>query len=182
MEAKPEGMEAKPEARSASWEQTVDTAAAAAKGLARQNSRPERPSALSRAIGAARVVLPVVQKVLPLLEGNVATAAANLLAPAPRPVDLEPVKTAIGKLQAEQRMLRGQVTDQKRSLESVEYELTAIKAGLDRNSAELRELAEDQLKLRRRLTRLAWMMFILLFLSLALTALICVRLAFILRL
>jgi septal ring factor EnvC (AmiA/AmiB activator) len=159
----------------------VDTAAAAAKGLTRQNSRPDKPSAFSRAINAARVVLPVVQKVLPLLEGNVASAAANLLAPTPRPVDLEPVKTAIGKLQAEQRALRGHVTDQKRSLESVEYELAAIKEGLDRNSAELRELAEDQLKLRRRLSRLAWTMFILLFLSLTLTGLICVRLAYILR-
>ena len=157
-------------------------AAAPSKSLALPRSRPEKPSAFSRAIGAARLVLPVVQKVLPLLEGNVATAAANLLAPSPRPIDLGPIKTAIGKMQTEQHTLRGQLTDQKRSLESIEYELNTIKEGLDRKSSELRELAEDQLKLRRRLTRLAWMIFILLFLSITLTALICVRLAYILRL
>jgi hypothetical protein len=162
--------------------QSAKPSAIPTKALAEHKTRSDRPSALSRAIGAAKFVLPVVQKVLPLLEGNVASAAANLLTSSPRPVDLEPVRTAIGKLQAEQRTLRGQVTDQKILLNSIEADLSTIKEGIERNSLELRELAEDQLNLRRRLTRLVWMIFILLFLSIGFTTLICVRLAYILRL
>jgi len=149
---------------------------------ARPQPRQEKVSAFARVAGAARIVLPVVQKMLPLLEGNVASAAANLLTPTPRPVDLEPVKSAIGKLQAEQRTLRGQLSDQRESLISMEQELSTIREGLDRNAAQLRELAEDQLNLRRRLTRLMWMVFILLTLSIAFTTLVCIRLAYILRL
>jgi hypothetical protein len=162
--------------------QSAQHAAHPTKALAEHKTRSDRPSALSRAIGAAKFVLPVVQKVLPLLEGNVASAAANLLTSSPRPVDLEPVKGAIGKLQAEQRTLRGQVTDQKILLNSIEADLSTIKEGIERNSLELRELAEDQLNLRRRLTRLVWMIFILLFLSIGFTILVCIRLGYILRL
>ena len=156
--------------------------APAARALAPQKARSERPSALTRAIGAAKVVLPVVQKMLPLLEGNVASAAANLLAPSPRPVDLEPVRTAIGKLQAEQRTLRGQVADQKTSLNSIEEELSTIKEGMERNTSEIRELAEAHLNLRRKLMRLVWMIFILLVLSITFTTVVCIRLAYMLRL
>ena len=152
------------------------------KALAQQKARSDRPGGLARAVSAAKMVLPVVQKMLPLLEGNVASAAANLLAPNPRPIDLEPVRNAIGKLQAEQRTLRGQFADQKSSLISIEEELSTIREGIDRSSREIRELAEDQLNLRRRLTRLMWMIFILLFLSIGFTALLSIRLAYILRL
>lgn len=165
-------------------EQSATTAIHSAKALApaQQKPRAEKPSALARAIGAARLVLPVVQKALPLLEGNVAMAAANFLTPSPRPVDLEPVRTAIGKLQADHRTLRGQAADQKALLNSIEAELTSVKESIDRNDSEIRELAEAQLNLSRRLTRLVWMIFILLTLSIAFTTLVCVRLAYILRL
>jgi len=149
---------------------------------ARTQPRQEKASAFARAISAARVVLPVVQKMLPLLEGNVASAAANFLTPTSRPVDLEPVKSAIGRLQADQRTLRGQLSDQRDSLISIEQDLATIREDLERNSADLRELAADQLSLRRRLTRLMWMIFILLTLSIGFTTLVCVRLAYILRL
>jgi hypothetical protein len=163
-------------------EESAHTPAPPARALTRPQPQPGRPGAFTRIIGAARVVLPVVQKMLPLLEGNVVSTAANLLTPSPRPVDLEPVKGAIGKLQAEHRTLRGQVADQRASLNSIESELSTIRDGLDRNTSEIRELAEAQLNLQRRLTRLAWMLFILLTLSIAFTALISIRLAYILRL
>jgi hypothetical protein len=174
--------EAVPKDDPANREQFAKSAVPPAKALATQKPHPDKPSAFARAIGAVRVVLPVVQKVLPLLEGNVVSAAANLLAPAPHPVDLEPVRSAIGKLQADQRTLRSQVADQKSSLNSIEEELATVKEGLERNTSEIRELAEAQLNFRRRMTRLVWMIFILLALSIAFTTLVCVRLAYILRL
>lgn len=163
-------------------EKALAAPAAQTKIPARTQPRQEKASAFARAISAARVVLPVVQKMLPLLEGNIASAAANLLTPTQRPLDLEPVKSAIGRLQADQRSLRGQLSDQRDSLISIEQELSTIREGLDRNTAELRELAVDQLNLRRRLTRLMWMVFILLTLSIVFTTLVCIRLAYILRL
>jgi hypothetical protein len=171
-----------PKQNHASPEQSSKANVPPAGALATQKPHLERPSAFTRALSAAKVVLPVVQKVLPLLEGNVATVAANLLAPNPRSVDLEPVRSAIGKLQADQRTLRNEVADQKATLTAIEEDLSTIKEGLDRNTTEIRELAESQLNLRRRLTRLTWMIFILLALSIGFTTLVCIRLAYILRL
>src|SRR3954466_14384171 len=62
------------EARPASPPQAIAPSKTA---LARQGSRPQKPSGFGRAVGAVRAALPVVQKLLPLLEGNVAFAAAN---------------------------------------------------------------------------------------------------------
>ena len=163
-------------------EEPAKAAMSLARALTPQKPRPEKPGAFTRVIGAARVVLPIMQKMLPLLEGNVASAAANLLAPSSRPVDLEPVRAAIGKLQTEQRILRGQVADQKTALNSIGEELAIIKEGIDRNTSEIRELAEAHLNLRRKLTRVVWMIFILLVLSIAFTTVVCIRLAYILRL
>jgi len=170
------GEEAKPASR------TVSITPPPAKALTRQGSRPQKPSGFGRAVGVVRAALPVVQKLLPLLEGNIAFAAANFLAPQGQHVDLVPLESAVGRLQAEQRTQRGQIIDQKILLEQVETELATVKAVTEQNAAHQRELAEHLLVTSKKLSRFKWIIVGLLTLSIAFNILVLVRMAYILRL
>jgi len=114
--------------------------------MAKTTAHAGKPSGLQRTIGVLRAVLPVV---LPLLEGNVASAASNMMSPrSQHPVDLGPVESAVGKMKAEQRTLRDQVWEQKSSLQRLENEVAGIKTSSEQNVEDLRELAEHLLVAR----------------------------------
>jgi hypothetical protein len=107
------------------------------------------PSGLTRAISAVRTALPLVQRLLPLLDGNVATAIANLFtlhphpAPPPPKVDLAPVENGLAELQTQHRNLHDQVMEQNTSLKRVEDQLGMVREATDRNTLEQQELLED---------------------------------------
>ena len=118
---------------------------------------PDASSGLTRAIGAFRAALPVVQRLLPLLDGNVVTAIANLFTPhapsAPAPkVDLAPLENGMTELQTQQRNLRDQVTEQNASLKRVEDQLAMVREATDRNTLEQQELLEDLKTFRKKVT------------------------------
>jgi septal ring factor EnvC (AmiA/AmiB activator) len=100
-------------------------------------------------MNAFRTVMPVVQRLLPLLEGNVLTAISNVLtprpqAPPPQPkVDLAPLESSLTELQAQHRGLRDQVIEQNATLKRVEDQLEMVREATDRNTLEQQELLED---------------------------------------
>lgn len=104
---------------------------------------------MQRAVNAFRMVLPLVQRLMPLIDGNIATAVTNLLAPRPHPpapppkVDLAPLEDGLAGLQAQHRNLREQVTEQNNSLRRVEDQLEMVREATDRNTLEQQELLED---------------------------------------
>jgi len=106
-------------------------------------------SALQRAFGALRTTLPFVQRLLPLLEGNLATTVSSVLAPHPPtpppapPVDLEPIENSLVELHAQHRDLRNQIVDQNSSIKRVEDQLEMVREATDRNTLEQQELLED---------------------------------------
>lgn len=109
-------------------------------------------------MGAIRMVLPVVQKALPLLEGNVASAVSNLLAPqfqGPR-VDLAPLENAMGKLHEEHLELDNRVAEQNTLLKRAGDQLDLVKEATDRHSLGQQELSQDLQSLRKRVNVLAW--------------------------
>jgi t-SNARE complex subunit (syntaxin) len=93
--------------------------------------------------------MPFVQRLLPLLDGNIATAIANLAAPrhqAPPPapkVDLAPLQDSLAEIQSQHRNLREQVIEQNASLKRVEDQLEMVREATDRNTLEQQELLED---------------------------------------
>ena len=109
----------------------------------------EGPSGAQRAMNAFRTVMPLVQRLLPLLEGNVLTAISNVLTPrphAPPPppkVDLTPFQEGLAELQTQHRGLRDQVMEQNASLKRVEDQLEMVREATDRNTLEQQELLED---------------------------------------
>jgi hypothetical protein len=104
---------------------------------------------MQRAMNAFRAVMPVVQRLLPLLEGNVITAISNVLAPRPQAppptpkVDLAPLESGLTELQTQHRGLRDQVVEQNATLKRVEDQLEMVRNATDRNTLEQQELLED---------------------------------------
>jgi hypothetical protein len=113
------------------------------------NPPSDVPSGVQRAINAIRAALPFVQRILPLLDGNIGTAMGNMLAPhhhaptPPPPVNLAPIEDGLANLQAQQRELRDQVLEQNSSLKRVEDQLEMVREATDRNTLEQQELLED---------------------------------------
>ena len=112
----------------------------------------EPSSSLQRAVSALRSALPFVQRILPLLDGNIAATIANLLAPHPRPqastppplkINLVPLEDGLAELQTQHRDLRDQVMEQNTSLKRVEDQLEMVREATDRNTLEQQELLED---------------------------------------
>jgi hypothetical protein len=120
------------------------------------NPAPERPAAsastLQRAVNVIRVALPFVQRILPLLDGNIGTTISNILTPPPPPappppppqvIDLAPIEIGLSELQTQHSELRDQVAEQNSSLKRVEDHLELVREATDRNTLEQQELLED---------------------------------------
>jgi hypothetical protein len=106
------------------------------------------PSGMQRAMGALRATLPLVQRILPLLDGNIGAAVSNILAPphrapAPPPVNLTPIKESLAELETRHRALSDQLVEQNCSLKRVEDQLGMVREATDRNTLEQQELLED---------------------------------------
>jgi hypothetical protein len=89
---------------------------------------------------------------LPLLDGNIGTAMANILNPPPPPappkphvppVDLAPLEAGVAELKTQQLELKAQVSEQNSSLKRVEDQLEMVREATDRNTLEQQELLED---------------------------------------
>jgi hypothetical protein len=109
----------------------------------------EVPSGIQRTISAIRAALPWVQRILPLLDGNIGTAVSNMMGPHHRPsppaqpVNLAPIHDSLAELQSQQLELRDQVVEQNSSLKRVEDQLEMVREATDRNTLEQQELMED---------------------------------------
>lgn len=154
---------------------------AASTALARPVRQPEKPSKLERAIGIAKTVLPLVGKMLPLLEGNVVSAATNLLTTHPVSVDLKPLEEAIARLQSDQRALTFHTGEHKRAMRLLEDEVATLAEAVQKNAEQQAELTEQVLKLAKRTRSFMRLLTILLVVSILFTVVLCVRIAYIIR-
>jgi hypothetical protein len=112
--------------------------------------RPGGPSTLQRAAGVLRHAIPFAQKLLPLLDGNIAGALSGILSPSAAPaasappprVDLTPINQNIAELQGLHKELSVQIVEQNNSLKRVEDRLELVREATDRNTLEQQELHE----------------------------------------
>jgi hypothetical protein len=162
---------------------------------------PNAPkSGLQRAVDAVRSAIPLVQRLLPLLDGNFATAVTALVAPQlghhhppPPPavqqvhqahqvhIDLEPVERGLAEVRTSHRELRSQVVEQGTTLKRVEDQLERVREATDRNTLEQQELVEDLRAVGGRISTFAIIGLVLLAVSLGLNIYFLVQLQHILR-
>jgi hypothetical protein len=147
-----------------------------------------------RAINAMRSALPLVQKLLPMIDGNFATAISSLVAtpqqqhrtptaPTPPPVvvDLEPFERGLTEVRNSHRELRGQMQEQVASLKRVEDQLEHVREATDRNTLEQQELVEDMRSIGSRVSLFAIIGVVLLAVSVGLNIYFLIQLQHILR-
>jgi len=152
-------------------------AARNAQGNAAQQSEGHA-SGIQRTVGAIRTLIPLVQKVLPLLDGNVALALANLLAPrlpAP-PVDLQPVESTLAKIRAEVVELRIEMTTHDSALKRIEQQIDSVNDSLERSAVTQNEMIENLHRMRKRITTLTVVGVLLIVFLIGADALLMIRL------
>lgn len=138
----------------------------------------DHSSSVQRVANALRGVVPFVQRLLPLLDGNFVTAASNILAPQPKPappVNLAPIHEGMNELQIQQRQLQELVADQHASLKQVEDRLELVREATDRNTLEQQELMEDLKAVGHKVNVVAFAALALLAVSVALNLFLYLR-------
>ncbi len=137
----------------------------------------DRPTAFQRSMGAVRMALPVLQKMLPLLEGNVATVVSNMLAPSfqGHPPDLSPIENALDKMHGELTELRNGVVGQSNLLKRVGDQVDLVKEAADRIALEHQEMLEDLHSLRKKVSVFAWLGLVLVVVSIGLNVVLLLR-------
>ena len=96
-------------------------------------------------------------------------------------VDLKPLEESIARLQADQRALTFHTSEQKRAIRQLEDDFAALQESVQKNAADQAELIEHVAKLAKRTSSFMRLVVILLVVSILFTALLCVRIAYIIR-
>jgi hypothetical protein len=139
-----------------------------------QRAEKREPSAaLQRTATAIRTMVPLLQKLLPLLDGNVASAVANLLLsrPAGAPaVDLEPLETALMHVRGDLAVMQDKSIQQETALKRIDDQLGTVKEALERAALEQKEAAEELSQTRRSVRIFAVLGAVLLVISIGLNA------------
>jgi hypothetical protein len=148
-------------------------------------SAGERPSGFQRAMNALRLTLPLVQRVLPLLDGNVGTAVSNLLnphlqTPPPPPVDLAPIEDGLAELRTQHRELRNQAVEQNSLLKRVQDQLQMVREATDHNTLKQQELLADLKAVGKKVNLFAYFALSLLGLSVLLNVVLFLQIRHIL--
>ncbi len=119
------------------------------RALANKPAPSEQPSTMQRAVNMFRAAMPFVQRILPLIDGNIATTVSNMLAPqrpAAPPVpaaNLAPIEEGLAELRTQHRELCDRFVEQNSTLKRVEDQLELVREATDRNTLEQQELLED---------------------------------------
>lgn len=140
-------------------------------------ARSGQKRGLRRAIGFIRSAAPVLQKVLPLLDGNVVSAVSNVLGSGigASQVNLEPIENAMTKMRKDHVDLRLNVADQTAALKRIADQVATMKEMTERNSLEQKGLARDLQSLRAKISLVAWIGLGLLVVSIAVNVLLYLR-------
>ena len=145
------------------------------RGLRGSDELAEDVAGGNRTLELLKQGLPMVQKLLPLLEGNFLAALSNLLTSrqqSPAKVDLAPIENQLTEMQLLQHDARGKIVEHQTAMRRVEDQLEMVKEATDRNTLEQQELMEDLRAIGSKVNLFAAMLLGLLILSLALNFLL----------
>jgi len=159
-------------------EEGAETAGANAH-LAQIVPAPHHSSTLDKLMGVVRTALPIAQKVLPLIDGQVATVVSNLLGP---PVSsrqaaqsLRPLQEGLEQLEQQHLELRSRVAGQGEMLKQIDEQLEAVRTLAQETAEEQQNLAEATEKMRRKVNFVAIAGLVLVAVALALNVFLVVQ-------
>jgi hypothetical protein len=132
----------------------------------------EHRSGLQRTASAIRTMVPLVQKMLPLLEGNVVSAAANLLAPKlmTPTIDLAPLEASLTTLRGEIASMEVRNAGHDRALKRIDAQLETMKDTLERSADEQEHTVDELSRIRKRVALFSAIGVVLLLVSIGVNA------------
>lgn len=134
-----------------SAEQKTNRSPSPERGAETVHQEAAQSPGVQRTVNVLRAAVPFVQRLLPLLDGNVASTVINLLAPRTHPpaasasakIDLAPIEDGLAQLRSQQHNLRLQGIEQSMALKRVEDQLEVVRQATSRITLEQQELVED---------------------------------------
>lgn len=161
--------------REAAEERIADSEAArsAISRPPQRSGKGDPSTGLQRTATAIRAMVPLMQRLLPLLDGNVASAVANLLAPrmmGAAAVDLSPLETALMRVRGDLAVMQDKNAQQETALKRIDNQLETLKEAMERASLEQRDAAEELSRTRRSVRMFALIGVVLLVISIGLNA------------
>ena len=119
----------------------------------------QQHSRFEKTIGVLKTILPLAQKVLPLIDGQIGTVVSNLIAPpaSPRLVaqSMQPLEDGLAQLERQQVELRTQFAGQGARLEQIDKQISTVRELAEATAAEQQNLARDLKKLGRKVNIVA---------------------------
>ena len=140
-------------------------------------TKPEPHSGFRRTTAAIRTVVPLMQKLLPLLDGNVASVVANLLAPrllAPQ-VDMHPIEAGMARLREDLSEIHAKMGEHDVSFRRIGEQLETMKDALESAALEQKEVMLQVERVQNRVLAVSLVGLSLLVISLALDVVLLVR-------
>ena len=146
----------------------------AARALAAPANETQDPSTMLKTVQSIRNVLPLLQKLLPLLDGNILATLMAMMGPgqqpaptATRPVDIAPVEGGLAELKAQHQDLRNQLQTQDQAVKKLAEKLEKVHDATEWNSREQEDLIEELRANSRKTNIVAFLAFVLLAASIA---------------
>jgi hypothetical protein len=119
----------------------------------------QHPSTLEKTVGVLRTILPLAQKFLPLLDGQIGTVVSNLIGPqsSPRQVaqTLLPLQEGLAHLEKQHVELRAQVAGQRAALKQIDEQIETVRKLTEDTAEEQRNLADNLEMMRRKVNLVA---------------------------
>jgi len=138
-----------------------------------RSGKEEPRAGMQRTATAIRTIVPLVQRLLPLLDGNVASAVANLLVPRSLggpATDLGPLERALMRMRGDLAVMQDKSVQQETALKRIDDRLETVKDALERASQEQKEAAEELGRTRKSVRVFALIGVVLLVISIGLNA------------
>jgi hypothetical protein len=132
-----------------------------------QMVRPvQKLSRLEKTAGLLRTILPLAQKFLPLIDGQIGTVVSNLIGPQTNPRQvaqtLLPLQEGLAQLEKQHVELRAQVAGQNAALKQIDEQVETLRSLTEETAKEQRNLAEGVEKMRRKVNIAAIAVLVLL--------------------
>jgi hypothetical protein len=140
-------------------------------------AKPEPHTGFQRTASAIRTMLPLLQKMLPLLDGNVASVVANLLAPrllAPQ-VDMHPIEAGLARLREDLAAIDAKNAEHDASLKRIGDQLETMKDALESAALEQQETMQQVGTVQKRILVFSLVGLSLLVITVALDVVLFVR-------
>jgi hypothetical protein len=119
----------------------------------------QKHSKLEKTVGVLKAMLPIAQKILPLLDGQIGTAVSNLIGPQALPRQfaqtLLPLHEGLAQLEKQHIELRAQLAGQSAALKQVDEQIEAIRKLTEETADEQQNLKAELAKMRRKINIIA---------------------------